>query len=245
MERSGKSEGPLEQQQIHHLLMDGEIAASSLIWRKGMKDWAPISQVAEFRDALQEIPPPLPRGARERPGPGGLAGTTLSTVPRPWARLFARVVDYLVFGLCLAEAAALVGIHDLVKKEFVLAMATVFLWIPVEAGLLSTWGYTPGKALLRIRVRKGLVDLPSFAESLRRSFLVWWSGEGMGFPAFFLFTAGRAQGNLKIKGDTSWDRDGRFTVFHESIERWRWVVLFLILGSGIALAIWARGDAGA
>jgi uncharacterized RDD family membrane protein YckC len=205
VERSGKREGPVDQREIGRLLIAGEIAATSLIWRKGMDGWKPILQVDEFREALQEVPPSLPDASLDDRGAD--VGVTLSAVPRPWVRFFARKVDYLLFGLFLAVAAGFLGLHPFHKNELVFAMSTVLLWIPVEAVLLTTWGYTPGKALLRVRVRKGLRDLPSFDDSFRRSLRVWWRGEGTGFPLFFLFTGGWAHGNFKIIGTTSWDRE--------------------------------------
>ena len=238
VERFGECEGPYDHGQIDQLLMDGELKTTSLVWRKGMSGWTSISQVDEFREAVQEVPPPLPKKPLERISAD--VANSLSAKPRPWVRLLARNVDYVVFGLFLAVLAGLLDFGLLVKNPFVLAILTVLLWIPVEAALLSTWGYTPGKALLRVRVRKGLGSLPSFKDALRRSFRVWWIGEGMCLPLFFPFTAGSAYRNFKVTASTRWDRAGHFTVWHEHIGRLRLAMLLIFYVNAIALLIWSR-----
>lgn len=237
VERSGEREGPYDHGQIDQLLIDGELKTTSLVWRRGMSGWTSISQVDEFRETVQEIPPPLPEKPLERTSAD--VASSLSAKPRPWVRLLARNVDYVMFGLFLAEVAGLLDFDLFVKNPFMFAISTVLLWIPIEAALLSTLGYTPGKALLRVRVRKGLDSLPSFKAALRRSFRVWWIGEGMCFPLFFPFTAGAAYRNFKVTASTRWDRAGRFTVWHERIGRSRLAMLLLIYLTAIVLVIWA------
>lgn len=97
-----------------------------------------------------------------------------------------------------------------------LVMAILFLWIILEAMLMAVFQTTPGKYLLNIRVVKKSGERIRFSEALRRSFHVWLRGLGAGFPLLALITQPVALTRLVIKGETSWDRDGEFTVTHEA-----------------------------
>jgi hypothetical protein len=54
--------------------------------------------------------------------------------------------------------------------------------VPVEGVLLSTWGTTPGKWLLRITLLDSTGNKLKFSAALSRSLYVWAWGLGIGFP---------------------------------------------------------------
>jgi hypothetical protein len=131
----------------------------------------------------------------------------------------------------LAVAGEAVGLHRLVQNKALFGLSVPLIWIPIEGALLATWGYTPGKAFFRVRVRKGIDGRPRIEESLIRAFRVWWRGVGCGLPGVVLFTAWRAKIGFAILGTTSWDRDGQLTVLHGDVGVLRWCV-FAALGIG-------------
>jgi uncharacterized RDD family membrane protein YckC len=77
---------------------------------------------------------------------------TLVTQMQPWSRYWARMVDFRLFRLLsLAipyRRPITPGVYSLL-----VGLAFLFVWLFVEAALLSTWGTTPGKWLLGVAVR--------------------------------------------------------------------------------------------
>ncbi|MFQ5730064.1 MAG: RDD family protein [Waddliaceae bacterium] len=68
---------------------------------------------------------------------------------RPWVRFWARQLDYSFGGLILAVLDTfLLEVNDTAFPFIV-----IFAWVFVESWLLSAWGTTPGKFLLRVSVR--------------------------------------------------------------------------------------------
>jgi hypothetical protein len=113
---------------------------------------------------------------------------------------------------------------------FGLIFSATFLFI--EPIFLSTWGTTPGKALLNIRLRLSYNSKPDYMQALNRSLKVWFRGEGLGIPLVNLVTLIYAHNQLTREGITTWDMDGGFRVAHKKISAWRVVVIivyFLII----------------
>lgn len=46
--KDGKQMGPVEESILRNLLSKGEITPASLVWRQGMPQWSPISQIPEL-----------------------------------------------------------------------------------------------------------------------------------------------------------------------------------------------------
>lgn len=65
----GRRKGPVGGAQLVALILEGQIPESSLIWRQGLDEWAPASEVEEIK---RELPPPIPvqdGSAANREGP--------------------------------------------------------------------------------------------------------------------------------------------------------------------------------
>ena len=58
--------GPVPVEQIAHLIMNGGLLRSALVWRHGLTDWTEAGRVPEIASLL---PPPLPAGKPARPSP--------------------------------------------------------------------------------------------------------------------------------------------------------------------------------
>jgi hypothetical protein len=87
----------------------------------------------------------------------------------------------------------------------VLLKATSFiLWVPLEAALLAFVGFTPGKFLFRVKVKRNGTK-PDFPTALSRAALVTVFGLGCGVPG--LQPVAMIIGFLQLySGDTFWDR---------------------------------------
>lgn len=70
---SGVPAGPFGTATIEEKIYSGEISGQTLIWCKGMADWAPCASLSEFQPALAAAatgtPPPMPSGTNVPPMP--------------------------------------------------------------------------------------------------------------------------------------------------------------------------------
>lgn len=148
----------------------------------------------------------------------------------PWIRYWARTIDTVIaaFGLAIVLAFLSPGAFSDDESGYALVFSALFVWIFVEAMMLATWGTTPGKALLRVRVAQN-GQPPRFGTALSRSFRVWFFGLGIGFPVVTAITMLVAYNKLMKGGQTSWDRKLDLTVLHSEIGALRWAVLVVIL----------------
>lgn len=58
----GKQAGPFDVAGLAKLVSAGQLECETLIWKEGMAQWTPASQVAELTRVLGSAPPPLPQG---------------------------------------------------------------------------------------------------------------------------------------------------------------------------------------
>ncbi len=141
--------------------------------------------------------------------------------PRPWLRFWARQIDYLLFGASLWAIAALwLGSeieHFLQLEGFLTNLLGTFLWIFVEAFLISKWGQTPGKWIFGITVKKRDGLSLSGSEALTRAFRVWLRGVGLGIPIISVFTMALAYNHLNKAGHSTWDESGHSLILHSHV----------------------------
>lgn len=120
-------------------------------------------------------------------------------------------------------------------NPFVFSFIATLAFVFIEAAMLSTWGTTPGKAILRVSIVRGDGQLPSYNEALSRSLRVWIRGMGMNLPIVTLVTQARAYTCLSREGVTSWDRDGELNVHHQLIGPLRIAAVVLIFAVFVLL----------
>jgi len=149
-------------------------------------------------------------------------------------RFVARTLDSLVLLLVAGVGAEAMGTS-------VPLLVMPLLLIPFEALLLSTWGYTPGKWLLRVAVRDADGRRLSFREALHRIGAVIVFGVG-GASEAGLITPIVSYRHLKRDGATYWDKLGNFRVWHGRVGAVRTVVAAVAIGalSTIAVAVTLR-----
>jgi len=157
---------------------------------------------------------------------------------RPWIRYWARTIDLLIFlfpfmGIIIIILINVDNLEDVLKQidktpETLFGVLIGFMYIFIEPIFLSTWGTTIGKSLLKVSVRNADGSKLSYVEGLKRTFSIWFSGQGLNLPLVTLITHIFAYNELKAKGITSWDKDGDYIVFHEKIGILRAMVAILI-----------------
>ncbi len=244
-----RKEGPVSRDEMEHLLETGVIDETTLVWTESLGRWVAISELEHFHfNALDVTPTVTVEKAvhYERETDGG------SRRPRPWVRYWARMADYalfssaLSFGIVFAAPITYTEWLDLLVHSKFWTVTILFLWVFVETALLVTWGTTPGKWLLNVKLHSEEGKKLSFGDAINRSFSVWWLGLGIGIPFISFVTLIVAAVKLSNTGMTSWDRRGRYTVIHENIGATRtifFILLFIFLGV-MAFSTFPQGTGG-
>jgi hypothetical protein len=147
------------------------------------------------------------------------------------------MLDICLFGLVGGVVMGIFAPQALSKqgKDQLFGIALLFVWAFVEPFMVATFGTTPGKWLLKVRLTLAAGSAVSYSHALSRSITVWWRGLGIGFPIVSLITLIIAYGQLTRNGVTSWDKEGGFVVAHEKIgvsrviETIAFFITFLVL----------------
>lgn len=196
-----------------------------------MTEWIPLKEAVEFESYW-----PVTEEARQMAEAARQIARAELDRPRPWLRFWARALDYLwfVFTITLLVQPLLLGkMQDMVSAPWARFMDTILLllYVPLESWLLATFGTTPGRALLRIQVRRLDGAVPTFRQALARSFQVFLKGLALGLPIVYFVAMAWWRLRLLHKGVTAWDEACETRVEHGEPEVWRYLVLIgVILG---------------
>ena len=155
---------------------------------------------------------------------------------QPVTRFCARCLDATIAAFFGSLVLAALRVENVLVSYY----APLLAWVFVEPLLLSTWGYTPGKAILGVEVRDLNGNKLSFAAALNRTIVVYIKGMGLGIPVLNVVMKVMAFNHLRSFGSTVWDEEGGFTVRHALVSPGRAlaaVVIFLAaLGLGVMVS---------
>jgi len=169
----------------------------------------------------------------ETPPPEEATSATKKSQVRPWVRFFARNLDFVIFGALLSLfLQPIFGSH-----HFIAIITSIFLYMCIEIVLLATWGYTPGKWLLHVKVRDQSGKLLTYQAAAMRAFRVWVFGIAFGIPLIIYVANYIAYRRLTQKGITSWDQEGQISVTHSEIELYRKLIAIAIAAIVTIVAI--------
>jgi uncharacterized RDD family membrane protein YckC len=213
------------------MLDGGAVTFDDIVWVEGTEGWIPLNEV----EGIYLRPAPELGDALVEEGPQ----------TRPWVRYWARSIDIALICIIVGIPIGVVLPDELNNRlvDQLIQFLALTLWIPIEAALIATFGCTPGKALLRVRVSNKNGSNLSFGQALSRSFGVWLMGLGTGLiPLVTLVTSLFAYNRLSKNGVTAWDRDGRFMVTHRQVGIVRTLIAIGIIAVIIAAAFAAVTD---
>jgi len=241
--REGQKRGPVPEDELHEMLATGVLSPEALVWTAEMKQWRPAEEVdglilRDFPPPPFPSPPPINDGSTAAPSIEGYRPSGAQA--RPWVRFWARLTDNFLFTFIGGFILGILYEPVLKIGDVLLGIGLLFVYIFAEAIMLSSWGTTPGKALLRIRLRRQDGRKLSFSEGLMRAFHVWILGEGLGFPVVALVTEIIAYRRLRRKGRTTWDDEGHFAYFHRTVGPLRTIATILVLLCFASIWIWEK-----
>jgi len=171
---NGEKSGPFEDYEIREMIRKGEVTAYRKIWHEGADGWISAKEVSVLQSEFEKAVEPLPIPEELLPKPPFLY----------WRRFGARWFDcslYLViiFGLFKAGGLTLGS-----ENNEEVSMGDVFLivlpFVIMEGALIGSFGFTPGKWLLSLRVTGPEGKLLSTGTAIIRALRVWVLGMGMG-----------------------------------------------------------------
>lgn len=134
----------------------------------------------------------------------------------PWPRYWARMFD-LMLGIAVLSFVGGVLWPTLFASEqtnfTALSIALIPIAMCVEAGVMTLFGTTLGKAIAGIRVETIDHQRPTFGTLFVRNMRVWFFGLALGIPLVALGTL--SHNHRKVSGGvrTSWDEEGGTSVF--------------------------------
>lgn len=243
----GQQRGPVARQRIEDLLADGTLEPATLVWTEGMPEWqaaesipglvvANASTTSATAGAGPLSPYAPPAAAPASAGDVDWSGYVPSgSQVRPWVRYWARNFDFVLFSVVFGAAIGVFSPDLTMINDTLFGIILLFAYNFAEPAMLSIFGTTPFKALLRIRVRNADGTKLSYPQGLRRTISVWVNGQGFGIPLVQFITCLFAHNRLEKEGITSWDKAGRFTVSHQTIPWWRWLLAIAALVGFVTL----------
>ncbi len=204
-----------------------------------MENWARLETATDWCSASQPAAEPADVQAA-LDAPSAWRAGEWSDQPHPWRRYLSRNIDYFligvpVFWLVLIPIITILGqsaeVISLASNRFLAGTLVVCLFPFGEAFFLSTWGFTPSRALMGIYIRNADGGKLSYKKALLRSFDVAFRGEGLGIPVVTLFTTLAAYNRLSDKRSAVWDETRNITVRHR-----RWGVMRGIVATAWVIA---------
>jgi uncharacterized RDD family membrane protein YckC/Tfp pilus assembly major pilin PilA len=233
--------GPVSADFIRNAARDGSLSAASLVWREGMAQWLPLSQVAGELGITSLGPPPISlANATLEPGPvdpppawtsigsvGKSADIVFAGFVRRWAALF---LDSLILTIPLAIVAASIGAASGMfaqeglehERAFqLLYYVMYFIAAPLYFAGMESSGHqaTLGKQALGIKVTDLDGRRISFGQALGR-----WFAAALSYLTLFIgflmaaFTARKQALHDMIAGTLVVDR-WAYTEFPERQKR--------------------------
>ena len=233
--KDGDRQGPLGEEALRDLCLSGHVQPSTLVWRDGLAEWTEAQQCTELQPyfvAGGPVAPPSPwahlQTERQAPARSAdaapeveaaeapLADASVKQV-RPWVRYWARTLDMFFFSFFCAIVLAMLSIELSRYEVYFFGIACLCVFVLVETAFMGIMGTTPGKALLRVRVRQQNGNPLTFSQAFARATGVWVRGIGMGIPILVLVAEAYSYYVLRKHGVTPWDKTGGFVVSHGRI----------------------------
>lgn len=204
----GKQEGPFTKEHLQSLFSNNQLPSDTLLWNPHiLPSWTPANQVKQFQVSSSKSNLVNARQNSNQKAPS-------SETPRPWTRFAARYIDCAIYGVLfyfLLELTAPIifqYLRELPKLVAYIVFAYIMLpifWATLEATLISSWGYTPGKWILGVVVTTHNGQQPTFMQAFMRTLLVWLAVSGLYIPFANIAVQATEYFRYKRSGITMWD----------------------------------------
>lgn len=229
--REGKKAGPFEDYEVREMIRAGEVGKDTKVWYEGAESWQVASEVDLLAGEFYEKPKKVeePEEIKREPF---LA----------WRRFGARFFDSFLYSLLVTVVARLAHVPLLPAEGEVpspwFIVGTVLPAVLIEAAMVGSIGWTPGKWLLGMRVEnldgRSLTTGQAFIRSLR----VWILGMGMRQPILMLLGHILSLWMGLKKGVLLWDWQSGFEVRAKPLDAKMITVYFVSFLAMIVASFW-------
>lgn len=149
--KEGEQRGPFTEEDVRGMAARGELGSADLLWKEGMAEWQPLSQLAEFADEAAKAPPPQAKQP----------GVALPPWCLKWWETFRGIITAPDSGLQKAaeEKPPWFALTWVAAAIIVLALVALQEVVKLKAAVAPGFtapGLNPGTAFLRTLV-KGVV----------------------------------------------------------------------------------------
>ena len=173
--QGGNQQGPVPAEVLRQKLASGEVAAQDMVWREGMANWQPASNVPELSGGAGQaaptsqfggqpqygVPPAPPQGGYQQPyqpsapGYGGQPGGPIGYAAPAQDNANSKK----------ATTAFILSLVGLVCFGVILGPLAIIMGIQAQNGMKQTGNYT-NKGLAVAAVVIGIIDLVGWAFAL-------------------------------------------------------------------------------
>jgi uncharacterized RDD family membrane protein YckC len=226
--QDGKKTGPLEDYEIREMIREGKVNRDTRVWHEGADGWLSACDLGVLASEFKVVERDDQEVIQIRPAPF-----------RAWPRLGSRVIDYLIYRSILHFFSIACGVNlwDPVNSSGWVVIGIVLPVILMEAAMVGSLGFTPGKWLLGLRVETLGGQRLSTAQAFVRSMRVWVLGMGMFLPLMMVMGLCMSLWFGKKKGGMLWDLQSGFQVKGEQLTpkriTWFWVILVVIISINV------------
>ncbi|HIG84560.1 MAG TPA: RDD family protein [Verrucomicrobia bacterium] len=259
----GQKIGPLSIYEVRESLRSGKINADCMAWIRGMEEWKPLRDCDPFRESMEVTLADASHETiivteKERETIDQAYSAEKVHGPRPWIRLWARVIDFPILilpGLIFLRAyfgedklniymgpEALQNLleQNQTSQPSMITLVTItsvicISWVITETLILSCFSTTLGKWILNTKISdaKGKRIRPKSA--LLRSFNVCFRGCGLIIFPFVFICPIISYFSLTKRNTTSWDYTQETKVNHGdlSVLRIMGAVLMILITQNI------------
>jgi len=242
--QDGEKRGPLTVFEVADEVRSGRATADTLGWYQGSDGWQRLEDLPAVSSIFVEPPPRKSEVEAE-----DLAQRRAQLAPermRSSVRLWARLVDLFFLEwllLTVGLGTGLMSVSDLLTNPHLeIQLLPAALLMLLEGLLIHSFGTTPGKWLLRVRISMDDGSLPTLKTSYRRALTVWWRGVGFWLVPLNIFMMALSQATLLSTGKTPWDHACGTRPSYEKLDANR-IILIVAIIVGMLLAMnFAFGD---
>ena len=204
--QDGEKSRPLTVYEVAEEVRSGRADKDTLGWYQGSDGWQRLEELPAVSSIFVEPPPrPAVVAAEEQ------AERRAQLAPermRSSVRLWARLIDLFFLEwaiLMIGLGTGLVTVSDLLNNPHLeMQLLPAALLVVLEAFMIHSFGTTPGKWLLRVRVSLDDGSLIPLKTSFRRALTVWWRGVGFWVIPLNIFMMALSQATLLSTGKTPW-----------------------------------------
>lgn len=251
--KDGEKIGPFPEYEIRGRIQKGELKADDPLWHDGLAAWTKAVEIELFRKEFDEVfppqePPPLPaeyleRAKTAKAGESGSAQRAPEVKPRAYVarRFWARWMDLMAYSAIWWLGMYYSGrdIAAIILNPWML-LSLYLPWFLVEAWLIHSFGTTPGKWLLGLKVRNEDDSLLSLKSAIWRSVRVLVSGIGFGWQLLSPLCQGMSWFTTRRIGKPIWDYLGGHKVVAASLNPFKIGILIIVFVTAVQLQMAVR-----